>query len=202
MVADYSQIELRLIAIVAGEDNMLSAYRNGDDLHRLTASRILSISPDEVTKIQRTCAKAVNFGFIYGQKEAGFIAVAKNDYSLEISYGEAQAYCNAFFAIYPKIALWHQEVANSIRKTEAIRTLNGWERRFTSETDKMVHEKEKTLERKHNQIASLDARLSKEEQLQRGYQKRLQEQPTHSRTQDLLEKKNALVDELRLRLEK
>lgn len=202
VVADYSQIELRLIAIVADEDNMLSAYRNGEDLHRLTASRILNISPDEVTKIQRTCAKAVNFGFIYGQKEAGFITVAKNDYGLEISYNEAQAYRNAFFASYPKIASWHQEVANSIRKTGAIRTLNGWERRFTSETDKMVCEKEKTLERKHNQIASLDARLSKEEQLQRGYQKRLQEQPTHSRTQDLLEKKNALVDELRPRLEK
>ena len=202
VVADYSQIELRLIAIVADEGNMLSAYRNGEDLHRLTASRILNISPDEVTKMQRTCAKAVNFGFIYGQKESGFISVAKNDYGLEISYDEAQAYRNAFFASYPKIASWHQEVANSIRKTGAIRTLNGWERRFTLETDKMVCKKETTLERKQKQVANLDARLSKEKQLLRGYQERLQKKPTHSRTKDLLEKKNILVDELRLRLEK
>lgn len=202
VVADYSQIELRLIAIVADEDNMLSAYRNGDDLHRLTASRILNISPDEITKMQRTCAKAVNFGFIYGQKEAGFISVAKNDYGLGISFEEAQIYRNAFFASYPKIASWHQEVADSIRKTGSIRTLNGWERRFILETNKIICEKEKSLERKRKQEESLASRLFKEQALQKGYQNRLQQNPFHSRTQDLLEKKNILVHDLQMRLDK
>ena len=201
VVADYSQIELRLIAIVAGEENMLRAYRSGEDLHRLTASRILNIPPEEITKTQRTCAKAVNFGFIYGQKEGGFISVAKNEYGLEISFNEAKAYRNAFFTSYPKIASWHQEIANSIRNTGAIRTLNGWERRFFLETDKMVLQKEIILERKQKQIKNLTPRLTKEEKLRKGYQDRLQQNPNHPRTQVLFEKKDALVNELKSRLE-
>lgn len=200
VVADYSQIELRLVAIVAKEENMLNAYRHGEDLHRLTASRILNIPPDKITKEQRTCAKAVNFGFIYGQRETGFMAVAKNDYGVEVSFEEAEAYRNAFFTSYPRIALWHDEVAQSIKKTGAIRTLNGWERRFHTETDKMIGEKEKALERKHSQIGSLEKRLQKEKELKETYQNRLQNAPYNQRNLSLLNKKEELVAELETRL--
>lgn len=202
VVADYSQIELRLIAIIANEDSMLEAYRNGEDLHRLTASRILNIPLEHVTKKQRTCAKAVNFGFIYGQKEGGFIKVAKNDYGIEVSFDEAKDYRNAFFSNYPNIALWHHEIATSIRQTGAIRTLNGWERRFSAETDKMIMEKEKNLERKLLQINNFKLKLNKEERLREGYQERIQKNPNNIRNQTLFAKKDDLINELKSKLAK
>lgn len=162
----------------------------------------MNTAPDEITKEQRTCAKAVNFGFIYGQREGGFIAVAKKNYGIEVSFDEAKAYRNAFFTSYPRIALWHEEVALSIKKTGAIRTINGWERRFHTETNKMICEKEKSLERKQSQIDSLEKRLLKEKELRATYQYRLQSAPHLQRSHSLLKKKEELVVELEARLKK
>ena len=69
--ADYSQIELRVLAHMSGDENLISAFNNGDDIHRNTASRVFNIPYDEVTSLDRSRAKAVNFGIVYGISEFG-----------------------------------------------------------------------------------------------------------------------------------
>ena len=67
MAADYSQIELRIIAALSGDANMIEAFKSGQDIHASTAAKVFHVSLDEVTREQRSSAKAVNFGIIYGQ---------------------------------------------------------------------------------------------------------------------------------------
>ncbi len=199
VVADYSQIELRLLAIVAKEENMLTAYRKREDLHRLTASKILHVHPEKVTKEQRTCAKAVNFGFIYGQREGGFMRVAKNDYGLEVSYKEAKQYRNAFFEAYPAIAKWHKEVELQIQKTGKIKTLNGWERDFRKEIDKIVARKESLLQRKVSQREKQKLKIQDEEQILKRHRERMAKDPKSTRVKEMFDKKEAYIAELKKR---
>ncbi len=84
VIADYSQMELRVAAIMAGEKSLLEAYREGRDTHALTAAMLLGITPDEVTKDQRQLAKAVNFGLLYGQGAKGLQAYAETTYGVAI----------------------------------------------------------------------------------------------------------------------
>ncbi len=197
VVADYSQIELRLIAIVAEEENMLTAYRLGKYLHRMTASKILYIPPSEVTPKQRTCAKAVNFGFIYGQREGGFIRVAKNDYGLEIDYNETKKYRSAFFHDYPAIASWHQKIAHQIQATGKTRTMNGWERDFNKEVKKMINKKEESFQKKTIKWDIQKAKIQSEEKILEGHRKRAKLQPTRLPLQERLKKKEICIDELK-----
>ena len=97
MDADYSQIELRLLAHMSGDEKLIEAYREGQDIHRLTASQVLGISPEEVTGAQRSSAKAVSFGIIYG-----ISAFSLGD-DLHISQKEAKAYIERYFEQYPKV---------------------------------------------------------------------------------------------------
>lgn len=197
VVADYSQIELRLIAIVAGEENMLEAYREGKDLHRLTASKILHIQPNQVTKEQRTCAKAVNFGFIYGQREGGFIQVAKIDYGLEINFEEAKKYRDAFFQAYPAIAKWHQEISRQIQRTGKIRTLNGWERDFNREIEKIFAKNEETYRKKVAQRDARKIKIQNEEEILKRHHERIVKDPDNIRTNEIYQKKETSVAELK-----
>jgi DNA polymerase-1 len=71
LAADYSQIELRIIAALSGEENMIKAFQNGEDIHKSTASKVFNIPLEEVTKEQRSHAKTVNFGIIYGVSAFG-----------------------------------------------------------------------------------------------------------------------------------
>ena len=104
--ADYSQIELRIVAKIAGEEKMLEAYRNGEDLHARTARSITG--HEKVTKEDRQLAKAVNFGTLYGQGAKGLKEYARNSYGVKMSLEEAMAYRERWFETYPAIRTWHR----------------------------------------------------------------------------------------------
>ena len=95
--ADYSQIELRLLAHISGDERLIEAFRSGMDVHTLTASKVFEVPVEKVTKEMRYKAKAVNFGIIYGQSKYG---LAK---AIGITNSEADLFINKYFETYPKI---------------------------------------------------------------------------------------------------
>ena len=95
--ADYSQIELRVLAHMSGDETLIQAYREAQDIHRITASQVFHIPFDEVTPLQRRNAKAVNFGIVYGISSFGL------SQDLSISRKEAAQYIESYFQTYPKI---------------------------------------------------------------------------------------------------
>jgi DNA polymerase I len=119
--ADYSQIELRIAALVAGEGGMVEAFARGEDLHTLTAQRVLGVQ--EVSKAERQLAKAVNFGLLYGMGAKGFRIYARSQYGLTLSLGEAGRYRDAFFRAYPGLASWRARVRRG--RCRETRTLAG-----------------------------------------------------------------------------
>jgi DNA polymerase-1 len=119
--ADYSQIELRIAARVTGDKAMLAAYARGEDLHTLTARRMLGKA--EVTAAERKVAKPVNFGLIYGLSAASLRRKAKAEYGLELTPEEAERYRRAFFAGHPGVAAWHRQLRRET--APAVRTLAG-----------------------------------------------------------------------------
>ncbi len=101
ITADYSQIELRIIAEVSQEPEFIKIYKNNGDLHRKTASMVLGKPEKDVTKDERQQAKAVNFGFAYGLGAKSFQQKAKNDYGVDIPEDQAKDIRQKFFASYP-----------------------------------------------------------------------------------------------------
>jgi DNA polymerase-1 len=124
--ADYGQIELRIAAAMTGEERMLEAFRNGEDLHRLTAAFVTGKSPSAITKQERQEAKAVNFGFLYGQGAEGFRKRARAEYGLDLNLKRAEELRNSFFKAYPALAKWHEEAWRKARQgIRETRTLTG-----------------------------------------------------------------------------
>ena len=111
---DYSQMELRVAAAVSGDAEMMAAYQRGEDLHRVTAGRMLGVAPAAVSDAQRQTAKAVNFGLIYGQGWRGLQAYAAGTYGVELSDTEAQAWRRTFFESYPALRRWHAAVGEAL----------------------------------------------------------------------------------------
>ncbi len=103
--ADYSQIELRLLAILSKDPNLIKAFQNHEDIHRETASRIFGIPVEEVSKLQRSQAKTINFGIIYGM---GAVRLSK---ALEISQKQAKEFIENYFAQFPTIK---EYISNSV----------------------------------------------------------------------------------------
>ena len=97
MDADYSQIELRVLAHMSGDEKLIEAYKQAQDIHRITASQVFHIPFDEVTDLQRRNAKAVNFGIVYGISSFGL------SQDLSITRKEAAEYIERYFETYPKI---------------------------------------------------------------------------------------------------
>ena len=97
MDADYSQIELRVLAHMSGDEQLIDAYRQEEDIHRITASKVFHTPFEEVTDLQRRNAKAVNFGIVYGISSFGL------SQDLSISKKEAAQYIEQYFATYPKV---------------------------------------------------------------------------------------------------
>src|SRR5690606_3947417 len=95
--ADYSQIELRVLAHLSGDEQLIKAYKEAKDIHRITASEVFHTPFDEVTPLQRSNAKAVNFGIIYGISSFGL------GQDLNISRKEAERFIDKYFETYPKI---------------------------------------------------------------------------------------------------
>lgn len=97
VAADYSQIELRLLAHLSGDQGLIDAFTSGEDFHTATAARVFGVHPDDVTTELRSRAKAVNFGIVYGQQAFGLST------SLGISYAEAQTMIDRYYAAYPMV---------------------------------------------------------------------------------------------------
>ncbi|MGV2488476.1 UNVERIFIED_CONTAM: DNA polymerase I, partial [Bacillus mycoides] len=120
--ADYSQIELRLIAEISGEENMIKAFQNGEDIHASTAAKLFKIPIEEVTKTQRSQAKTVNFGIIYGQ---GAFALAEQT---GLSRTEAKQLIDSYYETYPKLKIWMAEQVAKARKLGYVETILGRKR--------------------------------------------------------------------------
>lgn len=105
--ADYSQIELRVAAYLANEENMKHIYATGGDIHSTTASRVSGVPIGQLTKEQRKSGKPVNFGFLYGMSWRKFIETAYNNYGILFSEHEAQAARELYFELYPALLPWH-----------------------------------------------------------------------------------------------
>lgn len=117
--ADYSQIELRLLAHMSGDEGMIRAFREGDDIHRRTASEVFGVPFEEVTSAQRSAAKAVNFGIVYGISDYG---LARN---LGITRKEAAHYIELYLARYPGIQHYMLESVAAGKRDGYVRTLMG-----------------------------------------------------------------------------
>ena len=108
--ADYSQIELRVLAAMAGDETLINAFKQGQDIHRLTASQVFNVPFDEVTTLQRSNAKAVNFGIIYGK---GGYTLSQD---LGITKKEADEYIANYFARYPRIKGFIDDCVNDAKQ--------------------------------------------------------------------------------------
>jgi DNA polymerase-1 len=117
--ADYSQIELRIIAALSGEENMIKAFQNNEDIHRSTAAKVFNVPLDEVTKEQRSNAKTVNFGIIYGVSAFGL----SNQTSLTRS--ESAALIDAYYQTYPKLKSYMQNQVDFARENGYVETISG-----------------------------------------------------------------------------
>jgi DNA polymerase-1 len=122
MVADYSQIELRLLAHMSGDEVLTDAFRRGEDIHTRTASEVMGVPPLMVTPEARREAKAVNFGIVYGISGFGLAA------QLGIPRAEAEKYIRGYFARYPGVRRFLDETLAEVRRTGVARTLFGRER--------------------------------------------------------------------------
>ena len=123
IIADYSQIELRVAAQVSRDERMCSAFQKGEDLHLLTASYIAGKPKELVSKQERQAYKAVNLGFIYGMGAKGLQTTAEMSYGIGMSLEDATLFRKRFFDTYSGIARWHQGVMSTA--SDEGRTLTG-----------------------------------------------------------------------------
>lgn len=119
MAADYSQIELRIMAHLSGDEGLLNAFRQGEDVHRATAAEVFDVPLNEVSNDQRRNAKAINFGLIYGMSAFG---LAKQ---LGIGRGEAQGYVDLYFARYPGVKLYMENIRTQAAQNGYVETFFG-----------------------------------------------------------------------------
>lgn len=119
MDADYSQIELRVLAHMSGDEQLIEAYRMDQDIHRITAAKVFHTPFDQVTDLQRRNAKAVNFGIVYGISSFGL------SQDLSISRKEAADYIEQYFATYPKVKEFLDGLVNGAREKGYITTMFG-----------------------------------------------------------------------------
>ena len=124
VAADYSQIELRILAHVSGDEHLRDAFARGADIHRETAARVLHKAPAEVTADERSMAKMVNFGIAYGMSDFGLSSRAG------IPRKEAQDFINTYFATYSGISYYMLHIKETARQQGFVTTLLGRKRRI------------------------------------------------------------------------
>ncbi|HEY4542260.1 MAG TPA: DNA polymerase I [Noviherbaspirillum sp.] len=117
--ADYSQIELRIMAHISGDENLLRAFAAGEDIHRATAAEIFSVAPAEVSSEQRRYAKVINFGLIYGMSAFGLAS------TLGIERGAAQMYIDRYFQRYPGVAQYMADTRTQAKARGFVQTVLG-----------------------------------------------------------------------------
>src|SRR6185436_10245747 len=117
--ADYSQVELRILAHISQDESLIETFRSGADIHRATASGMFNIPEEELTAEQRRAAKTINFGVLYG------MSAFRLSNELSISTAEAKAWIEAYFARYPKIQEYLDRTLEEARSTGKVTTLFG-----------------------------------------------------------------------------
>ncbi len=117
LAADYSQIELRIIAALSQEENMIEAFKNGEDIHASTAARVFNVSLDEVTREQRSNAKTVNFGIIYGVSAFGL------SNQTDLSRSEAKELIDTYYKTYPKLRNYMSDQVDFAREHGYVKTV-------------------------------------------------------------------------------
>jgi DNA polymerase-1 len=117
--ADYSQIELRIIAALSGEPNMIESFAKGEDIHRSTAAKVFNVPLEEVTREQRSHAKTVNFGIIYGVSAFGL------SNQTDLSRSESAALIEAYYKTYPRLKAYISEQIESARENGYVQTISG-----------------------------------------------------------------------------
>ena len=124
--ADYSQIELRLLAHISGDETMIASFASGQDIHRSTAAQVFHVAPEEVTSLQRSRAKAVNFGIVYGISD---FSLAQD---IKVSRAEAREYIDRYLATYSGVKAYMQEIVEQAKRDGYVSTLFG-RRRYLPE---------------------------------------------------------------------
>lgn len=132
VIADYSQIELRVIAEFAKDQRMIKAYKDGEDLHRLTASLVLDKDIKEISKSERQAAKAVNFGLVFGMGAAGLKSYAADTYGTSMTLEEAELFKKRYFEAYKGVNSWHWNIKKTLPVTS--RTLAGRKHNYGSDS--------------------------------------------------------------------
>jgi len=124
LAADYSQIELRILAHLSGDEGLIEAFTSGMDFHMATAARVFGVEPDAVEPGMRARAKAVNFGIVYGQSAHGLAD------TLKIAHSEAQAMIDRYYAAYPRVRAYLDETVADAHREGYATTLYGRKRRI------------------------------------------------------------------------
>ena len=124
LAADYSQIELRILAHVSGDEHLKDAFARGADIHRETAARVLQKAPEDITHGERSMAKMVNFGLAYGMSDFGLASRAN------IPRADAQAFINSYFAAYSGISYYMMEIKEQAKRQGWVETLLGRKRQI------------------------------------------------------------------------
>lgn len=131
--ADYSQIELRILAHLSDDPGLIEAFNSGYDFHAHTAATVFGVGLDEVTKEQRSRAKAVNFGIVYGQQAFGLAQ------TLKIPFGEAKDMIDRYFQVYPQVRSYLDEVVAQAQKTGYATTMFGRKRHIPELGSRNAH---------------------------------------------------------------
>ena len=117
--ADYSQIELRLLAHLANDPGLLAAFRAGEDIHRATAAKVMGVPLEAVTPEMRGRAKAINFGIVYGM---GAMSLSQQ---IKVTMAQAEEFIESYFRIYPNVRAYEEQVVAEARRTGSVTTLMG-----------------------------------------------------------------------------
>ena len=130
--ADYSQIELRVLAHISGDENMIQAFKNGDDIHTITASQVFNLPPEMITPLMRVRAKAVNFGIVYG---IGAFSLGKD---IGVTTKEASIYIKNYLTHYSGVDKYMQEIVERAKTEGYVETMFG-RRRYLPELSSGKH---------------------------------------------------------------
>ncbi|MCS7057960.1 MAG: DNA polymerase I [Meiothermus sp.] len=140
IAADYSQIELRVLAHISGDENLIRVFREGKDIHTQTAAWMFGVPPEAVGPEQRRAAKTINFGVLYGMSAHRLAS------ELSISHAEAEGFIERYFASYPKVRVWIERTLAEARERGYVETLFG-RRRYVADLDSRVRSVREAAER-------------------------------------------------------
>ena len=140
IAADYSQIELRVLAHLSGDEHLIRVFREGRDIHTQTAAWMFGLEPERVSSEQRRAAKTINFGVLYG------MSAHRLSRELSIPYAEAEGFIERYFASYPGVRAWIERTLADARQRGYVETLFG-RRRFVADLDSRIRTVREAAER-------------------------------------------------------